>query len=319
MENNGAKIKHKCPLCKYDTFRKFDLKRHQNSKHPVYELPQINVVPNSLNVVPILQNVVPKLQNVVPKLQNVVPKLQNVAPELNNGFLCIKCNKSYKVKKNLIAHESKCKGIDSLTCPKCMKSFSTRKTKSRHIKRDTCKARSIVHARVPNIQNITNNITNNTNIDNSITNNNTNNIIINNFGSERIDYLTFDNLQEIFRKGINNSIPSLIKEKHFNPNFPENNTIKPNKKNNTKCFIRKDNNWLLSTMSIICDKIIKENSYLLLGFSEKHKEELGQIILNEEIYDFINNKLRDLILKTDKDHYKTVKDNVKDIINSSES
>jgi len=298
-----AKNPHKCNYCNYVTFKLFNLNRHQNSKHPVYELSQENVSQN---------------------LANVPQNLEIVPSELNNGFLCIKCNKHYKNKKYLIAHESKCKGVDSLTCPKCMKSFTSRQHKYRHIKNDNCKARSIVHARVPNIQNITNidnSITNNN--DNSITNNNdnsiTNNIIINNFGNERIDYLTFDNLQEIFRKGINNSIPSLIKEKHFNPNFPENNNIKANKKNNTKCFIRKDNNWLLSTMSIICDKIIKENSYLLLGFSEQHKEELGHIILNEEIYDFINNKLKDLILKTDKDHYKTVKENVKDIINSSES
>ena len=301
----ATKSPHKCNQCNYLTFKLFNLNRHQNSKHPVYESPKINVFSNETNV--------------FSNETNVLPNLTNVLPEPNNGFLCKKCNKLYKVKKSFIMHESKCNGIDSLTCPKCMLSFSSRQNKNRHIKRDNCKARSIVHARVPNIQNITNNnITNN----NSITNNDnsiTNNIIINNFGNERIDYLTFDNLQEIFRKGINNSIPSLIKEKHFNPNFPENNNIKANKKNNTKCFIRKDNNWLLSTMSIICDKIIKENSYLLLGFSEQHKEELGQIILNEDIYDFINNKLRNLILKTDKDHYKTVKENVKDIINSSES
>ena len=268
-KNMCSKSPIKCVSCNYITLRPYNLKRHQNSKHHIYETPKINVVPNS----------------------------QNVVPEVNNNFLCIKCNKHYKIKKNLIAHESKCKGIDSLTCPKCMKSFSTRKTKSCHIKRDTCKARSIIHSRV---------------------NNNIDNIIINNFGNERVDYLSYDNLQEFFRKGINNSVLLLIKEKHFNPNFPENNNIKANKNNNTKCFIRKDNNWLLSTMSIICDKIIKENSYLLLGFSEQHKEELEQVILDDEIYEFINKKLRDIILRTDKDHYKNVKDNVKDIINSCE-
>ena len=310
-----SKTHIKCPLCNYKTLRQYNLNRHHNSKHCGYEPPQNNVVSNQ-------DKVISKKGIVISNLQNVIPNQENVISEPNNGFLCIKCNKKYKVKKYLIAHESKCKGIDSLTCPKCMISFTNRHNKNRHIKRDTCKARSIVHARVPNIQNITNNdnsITNNINNDNSITNNITNNIIVNNFGNERIDYLTFDNLQEIFRKGINNSIPSLIKEKHFNPNFPENNTIKPNRKNNTKCFIRKDNNWFLSTMSIICDKIIKENSYLLLGFSEEHKEELQKKILNEEIYDFINNKLKELILKTDKDHYKTVKENVKDIINNSDS
>ena len=143
MENTGAKIKHKCPLCKYDTFRKFDLKRHQNSKHPVYESPKINVHQNLQNVYPNNQNVHPNLQNIYPNKQNVHPNLQSVHSNENNGFLCKKCNKHYKVKKNLIAHESKCNGIDILTCPKCMLSFSSRKSKSNHIKRDNCKAKII--------------------------------------------------------------------------------------------------------------------------------------------------------------------------------
>ena len=271
MNNNNANIKHKCLLCKYETFRKYDLKRHHINKHSTYEEHLENVHPN-------LENVYQKIENVHPNLENVHPFLENVHPNKNNDLLCIKCNKKYKNKKYLIKHESKCNGVDILTCPKCMISFCSRKSKSNHIKRDNCKAKSIIHARVPNIQNIDNSITNNNNITNNITNN---------FGNERIDYLTYDNLQEIFRKGINNSIPYLIKEKHFNPNFPENNNIKANKKNNTKCFIRKDNDWLLSTMSIICDKIIKENTYLLLDFSEKHKEELEKTILDDEIYEFI--------------------------------
>ena len=189
----ATKSPHKCNQCNYLTFKLFNLNRHQNSKHPVYEQSQENVIFHR-------ENVMPNEANVMPNEANVMPNLENVMSGLNNGFLCIKCNKHYKNKKYLIAHESKCKGVDILTCPKCMKSFSNRHNKSAHIKRDTCKARSIVHARVPNIQNITNNNTTNnnttnniTNIDNSITNNN--NIIINNFGSERIDYLTFDNLQ----------------------------------------------------------------------------------------------------------------------------
>jgi hypothetical protein len=54
-----------------------------------------------------------------------------------------------------------------------MISFSNRHNKSNHIKRNTCKPRSIIHARVPNPQNIepannidTQNIDNQTNIQN---------------------------------------------------------------------------------------------------------------------------------------------------------
>ena len=76
MENNSAKIKHKCLLCKYETFRKFDLKRHQINKHPIYEETQINVNPN--------------ITNVNPNVTNVNPNIKNVNSDI---FMCKKCNK----------------------------------------------------------------------------------------------------------------------------------------------------------------------------------------------------------------------------------
>src|SRR5210317_1892906 len=171
----------KCEYCTYFSDRKYNLQKHIGNKHSPktqkYELCKT------------VQNVTPNVQNVTPNVQNVTPNGQNDIPCL---LSCSKCNKIYKTARHLHNHEKVCNKVDSLTCPRCMISFSNRKHKSRHIKADKCKARSIIHARTPNIQNITNNTTNN--IQNAETINN-NNIIINNFGSERIDHISHGEIQ----------------------------------------------------------------------------------------------------------------------------
>ena len=84
------------------------------------------------NVIPGGENVTPSGENVTPSGENVTPNGQNVIPNQN---ICKKCNKIYMTKKNLLIHEKKCKGVDDLTCPRCMISFSSRQSKSNHIKK----------------------------------------------------------------------------------------------------------------------------------------------------------------------------------------
>ena len=83
----------------------------------------------------------------------------------NENNRCSKCNKFYKTKKYLISHQPKCNGLNILSCPKCMTTFTTTSNKSAHIKKNNCKFKSINY-----------------------------NIImkddyIKNYGNERIDYL----------------------------------------------------------------------------------------------------------------------------------
>ena len=74
---------------------------------------------------------------------------QHQAIENNNTdnnpeeYACKKCAKLYKGKTFLIEHEKTCIGIDSLTCPRCMKTFSHKANKAKHIKINNCKPRSI--------------------------------------------------------------------------------------------------------------------------------------------------------------------------------
>ena len=76
--------------------------------------------------------------------------------------------------------------------------------------------KSIVYA---TNHNITNNITTNNITNNNTINNNNNTFIINNYGSERLDYLSDEDMYTILTNS--NNIPLYIEKKHFNKEFPE--------------------------------------------------------------------------------------------------
>ena len=301
MENDARK-KHKCDLCNYSTNRKYDLNRHQNAIHNL--------------------RVSAKSDFLMPET-NVHPKKPNVHPE----NMCKKCNKVYKIKKYLIEHEEKCKGVDELTCPRCMISFSSRQAKSNHIKRNTCKPRSIIHARVPNPQNIepANNIDtqiNNIDIDNQTNNidNQTNiqnqniNIYVNNYGKERTDYLDYDKMLAIFKKVYN--IPTLLtKEIHFNEEFPENNNIKFHDAKN--CLVKEDDEFIYKNLNVLIKELIKNKGRIMQNFAKQNKDEIC-IDMDLKIYEQIIQQLISLVLLTEpQEHYKEQIENIRDLINNS--
>ena len=273
----------KCEFCTYFSDRKFNLQKHTSRKH--------------------CQNI-QNLKN-YKNGQNVNPKVQNV------NLTCTKCNKIYKTKKHLITHESKCNGIDDLTCSRCMMSFTTRQAKSRHILANKCEARSIMYARIPNQNNLQNNITNN--IDNSI-NKTINNIQINNYGSERLDHITYDDIKKLLESGMN-TIPLYIEKKHFNKNFPENNNIKYTEDN--KCKVLEDNLWKEKDIGLLSTNLIKQNSEVLLLYCDENDIKLSEDINDADKYEHIKNKLIIIYNKSDNTKYVHVLSKIKELIKNT--
>ena len=284
-----------CPYCLYVSDVKCNMLRHINAKH-------IDKNDNKIIFDKIGENVTPGGENVTPGGENVTL-----------GYFCKKCNKNYNSKRYLTTHELKCKGVDELTCSKCMISFSNRHHKSRHIKANKCKARSIIHARKPsqNIQNITtqNNIQNQNNINN--------NLVINNFGKERIDHITDDDIIKMLMAGMN-TLPMYIEKKHFDKNFPENNNIVYTREN--KCKVLENNRWRERDIGLLSSIMIKDNSQVLLLYCDHNEVKIEENIPDAELFDRIKNKLVIIYNKSDNEKYNHIISTIKEIVkNSSQS
>ena len=309
MSKNDAAKTHCCEVCKYATNRKYDLKRHQNAVH--------HTTPTRANIrIFKEENVAPNEENVAPNEENVAPNGENVAP----SNICKKCNKIYKNKKYLVSHEAKCKGIDELTCPRCMVSFTTRQHKYRHITNNKCKPRSIIHARTPNADNITNNI-NSQNIENqnninTLNNTQNNNIIINNYGSERMDYLDFDKMLDIFKTAYN--IPSILtKHIHFNKDFPENNNITCSNDDKNYSLVKMNDEYIFKNLNNLVYELIKDKTRLMHNFATGNKENIC-VSMDTRIYeDIIELLLKLLLLQEPSEQYKHQVGIIRDMIKNS--
>ena len=286
----------KCRFCDYKTDVKCNLIRHHNAKH------KDKIFENN-DSEQTVQNVCPNEQNVCPNEQNVCPNEQNVCPM---------CYKTYKTKRHLNKHKTLCKGIDELTCSKCMTSFTTRSAKHKHIKRNNCSARSVIHYHNKNIQNIiqNQNIYNTTNN----TTNNTNNLIINNFGSERIDHISHDDIVKMLTSGLN-TIPLYIEKKHFDKEFPENNNITFTNEN--KCKVMENNKWKERDIGTLSSKLIQDNSEVLLLYCDNNEMNLLNVLQDEEKFKFIKHKLFIVYDKSESQKYNEILSKIKDLIKNS--
>ena len=272
---------YKCDICNKNLASKYSVERHKKT---------CKMTKN-------------KEENTIRNEENTIRNEEKAIRPLNKQFNCKKCNKGYKTIKYLKEHEKKCIGLSVLTCPRCMKTFSSSGNKSNHIKRNNCEARSIVYANTPNNITINNNIINNTM---------NNNIIINNYGNERTDYITFNDMIRILKDSGNSVIPRYIQMKHFNKEFPENNNIKYD--DTIGCLIKKDNEWKYTGIDNLSRRLIDHNSNEIGVFYNKNKDKISKIFKDIEFLEFINTRFNYLDLHLDKKLFNELKNEIKYII-----
>ena len=111
--------------------------------------------------------------------------------------------------------------------------------------------------------------------ENNITN--YNNIVINNFGKENIDYITDSMLKKMLKQG-SKSIPSLIKEIHFNPDHPENHNVRINNKKLKFAEIRENNKWKYKHKKAVLDDLVDFGYVTLEEFKENNKTKLDELL-----------------------------------------
>ena len=153
-----------------------------------------------------------------------------------------------------IAHEAKCDGTHSMQCQVCLKVFGTKQGKWKHTQYVKCNSPSQV------INNITNNNFNNTNITNTnITNNNIINI---DFGKECLKKLCNDetyisNILENLKLE-KYAIPKSIEDIYFNDKYPENQTLKKDRRNDKLVSIKYKGKWETRIFDDISKDLIKK-------------------------------------------------------------
>jgi hypothetical protein len=294
----------------------------------------INVPPESINV-PLDSEIIVDIPNFTITMQNhenidEPPRYSDnenvkftehntelIAREWTRKLLfCKKCYKGYNNKKLLEKHEMNCNYVDSLTCPKCMMSFTSRQHKSRHVKRGNCKARSIIHAKLPNKDNIKNQVNNYATVhtQNNQCQTTINNLYINNYGSERMDFLNYDKYLDIFKKYY--TIPSaMTKQLHFNIEFPENQNIFYNNESvaSNKCndeFVYKD-------LHILVEELIVEKSRIIQDFARDNKDAICSNISYDKYDEIIELLLKLVLVKEPSSQYKKEVKTIMDLIRNT--
>ena len=252
----------KCPNCPYETKRAFDLKRHlvkKNSCTPVSS----GWVESQSNATATQSNVTAAQSNTTAAQSNV-----NACP-----FECSKCHRVLSSKQMLQKHESRCNGLSKLQCPTCHKWFATTNGKHQHIKNVKCEP--VVQKTTINNDNSVTNM----NIDNSIhhtTNNTTNNITVQllHFGNENIQHLLQDTafMDRVLKlagaaKTADDKAkvaPMIVQRVHFDPDHPENQTIKlTTQRGMYHAKVHTANGWERTTWEEAIDRVNgKANAYL---------------------------------------------------------
>lgn len=256
-----------CEICDYKTHRKDNYLRHEKSTRHLQKVKELLNVPTEHHEL----------------------KVNELAQKPSMTMCCYKCGEIYKTKKQFKIHEEKCIGVDSLTCTRCMTTFTDKGNKSRHLKKNNCKPISIfeyLKRKEFSDQNIAIN-TNNSTINHSTLNNNSNNttnIYINNYGKERMDYITFEDFLSIVKCCNNTIIPKYVKLKHFNPLFPENHNIKYK---NNYFFIKRNGEWDVINSSTLSNKLYNDNGTEVLNKSEEFDDNIKQNITEENDYNDI--------------------------------
>ena len=312
-------MRYFCDVCCYETHRKDAYNRHENSlKHKLNILTKPDQ--ERENVIPVRENVIPVGENVIHVGENVIHVGENVAHNENNVvYNCKKCNKEYNSKRYLKEHEKSCKGVDNLTCPRCMKTFTSRTNKSRHCKKNNCKPVSIFEA--DNVKSIINNNTTNNNSNNTINNNSNNtninsnntniNIYVNDYGKERKDYLLdYNNFYDIIKVPNNSILVKYLKCKNFNPRFPENHCIKYE---NRRFKMKENNKWSLINANALKDKLFYDCGSEVLNVFGRHEDKIRNQITNIDQYQEVRKKSNFFELQLEGSD-KEIKDRMLDIV-----
>lgn len=229
-----------CPRCNYMTNKLSHLKNHLERKFickPIYTDISIKEICEEYNIELGKKNHSDSLMN------------------QSNQNICNFCNKKLSSKSNLRRHIQTCKKNTSYL------KINELEKKIKNIENNIC-------------VNITNNNSNNYTYNHS--NNSyhqTNNIIINNYGSENLSYLTPEKMMKLITPPYS-SIKKLNSLIHLNDEHPENHNLMITNLNGKYLHIRKNEKWIKCFKKDILPSIVLDSYDKLDDFFVENKDKI---------------------------------------------
>jgi hypothetical protein len=251
--------KFKCLRCGFEADRKYNFIKHLNRKFKCE--PEINDIDIK-----------------------VVMKKNNIQVNNNkkkNNFICTKCYRPFTRKDSLVRHiNGRCKVIDEYGSKNKMKEVIKQKLDT--LLDEMFSMKKIIEDQGKII------------IDNKKNISKFKNNKINDFGEEKLDYIT----EKIYKKLLaypSSSIPRLIKKIHFNPNYPENHNVRIRDKKLKFAEVRENNEWKLRHKKAVLDDLV-DFGYITLE-EYKDSNELDNLILQgfNKMLDNYNNSKKKII------------------------
>lgn len=198
------------------------------------------------------------------------------------NFNCRKCEKILSSNTYLKKHEERCNGLKSTQCELCHKEFKCVKSKYRHKKNKVCERNGTI---IINDNSQTTN-TNNTHLlsHNTINFNGNINITIP-FTSEK--FQVTETIKKLFLWDTNDFLmyimSEILRENYFNPEKPEQQSIKKKIKNDKFMEIFKDGEWKFSPSSVVIKNFLNRLNQLVKQYIPTRIDELREA-------EFDNNK-----------------------------
>ena len=269
------------------------------------ELIWLNLYNNRLFYIFYLLPTYKNMENYIcPRCNYMTNKLSNLKKHLSRKNLCKplytdisveEICEEYNIKyvqlnhfDSFMSHSNK--SIDLNVCQFCNKQLSTKSNLTRHIK--TCKknmnSMKIIELekKIKNIEeSICVNITNNgNNYNNSNIYNQTNNIIINNYGSENLSYLTPEKMMKLISPPYS-SIKKLNSLIHMNDDHPENHNLVITNLNGQYLHVLKNETWTKCFKKDILSSIVSDSYDKLDDFFIENKDKIPlKIIRRIELF-----------------------------------
>jgi len=265
-------VNYTCLRCNYETYHKSVFKKHLLKKNTcpskfnetsIYDILKLHGFDEEATEYEITHKCVPNCTESAPGCTAEI--IHN-----SNTLVCSYCNKLFTRKSSLQRHiNSRCSAAKINKDQYVNDEIKILKENNDKL---TLQVEQLINKMALLEPKTINNISNK-NKTNNINKGIVNNIVINNYGSENIDYITFNRFVKLLETPLS-AISKLIELKHFNGKHPENHNIKITNIHDKFAKIYKDKKWLVSNKKDIIQDLV-ENGYAdFEEFKDLNEEEL---------------------------------------------